>query len=63
MPIGDGALPISLFGWRDHRGNLTRVRADYPNGWRLVVHFSKPKGDKVWISSIKATMSLRAASA
>jgi len=35
MPIGGGALPDVVLGWRDSCGRIRRVRADYPNGWRL----------------------------
>ncbi|MDE2595965.1 MAG: hypothetical protein KGL44_03710 [Sphingomonadales bacterium] len=59
MPVGAGDQPDTLLGWRDSRGFLTRVRADYPNGWRLVVHFSKPKNGKVTITSCKASMSIK----
>lgn len=35
MPIGDGALPTEVLGWREANGVLRRVRAVYPNGWTL----------------------------
>tara|TARA_B100000678_G_scaffold280614_1_gene277496 strand:- start:3113 stop:3307 length:195 start_codon:yes stop_codon:yes gene_type:complete len=35
MPIGGDDVPDQVHGWRDGRGRLRRVQADYPNGWRL----------------------------
>lgn len=35
MPIGDGAMPDSVIIWRQPDGKPRRVRAEYPNGWRL----------------------------
>lgn len=40
MPVGNGETPLSVLGWRDNRGRIRRVRADYPNGWRLYAYFS-----------------------
>ena len=34
MAIGGGAVPTEVVGWF-HAGNVRRIRADYPNGWRL----------------------------
>lgn len=34
MTIGEGELPIEVIGWFAG-ATLRRVRADYPNGWRL----------------------------
>jgi hypothetical protein len=34
MPIGDGDVPVEVLAWF-LGGSLRRVRADYPNGWRL----------------------------
>lgn len=35
MALFRGRNPVSAFGWRDYRGNLRRVQADYDDGWRL----------------------------
>lgn len=56
MPIGDGEMPVEVWGWRDRRGHLQRARADYPNGWRLEMFFSKPRNGQVTITSCKASM-------
>ena len=34
MAIGAGTIPTEVVGWF-HAGNVRRIRADYPNGWRL----------------------------
>lgn len=40
MPVGGGELPSRVIGWT--RAKVwTRLRADYPNGFRLEVHFDK----------------------
>jgi len=38
--LGDGAMP-TVFGWRGRYGNLTRARADYPNGWTVTMNFAR----------------------
>jgi hypothetical protein len=35
MPIGAGETPVGVTLWRQADGRIRRVRADYPNGWRL----------------------------
>lgn len=43
MPVGGGELPSQVIGWT--RAKIwTRLRADYPNGFRLEVYFDK-RGD------------------
>lgn len=37
MPIGGGETPTHVLGWREPNGNLRKVQADYPNGWRLTI--------------------------
>ncbi|MEL7784051.1 hypothetical protein AAG607_13575 [Citromicrobium bathyomarinum] len=59
-PVGGGEMPVELLGWRDRRGNLRRAQADYPNGWRLVVHFTLPKGGQQTMSSYTATLKVSA---
>ena len=54
FPIGRDELPERVLGWFTRVGRLRRARADYPNGWRLVLNFNA-KGE---ISSIKSTLSL-----
>ena len=40
MPVGGGEQPTQVVGWT--RANIwTRMRADYPNGFRLEVHFDR----------------------
>ncbi|PTR11768.1 MULTISPECIES: hypothetical protein [unclassified Novosphingobium] len=38
--LGDGATP-TVIGWRGRLGNLTRARADYPNGWSITLNFAR----------------------
>lgn len=40
MPVGDGASPTALHGFRDDRGNCRRVVARYPNGWEATLRFN-----------------------
>jgi hypothetical protein len=37
--IGDGAMP-TVIGWRG-RGEASRARADYPNGWSITLNFAR----------------------
>ena len=39
MPIADGE-PVSAIGWRDVRGRVRRVLAEYANGWRIELRLS-----------------------
>ena len=61
-PLGEGETP-TVIGYRDARGNLRRVIADYPNGWQLTAHFSLPDtgpdGAEVSISSWSARLRLQ----
>lgn len=42
MPIGGGEMPVEVLGWRaSPKGRLHKVRADYPNGFRLRFSISK----------------------
>lgn len=40
MPMGEGATPLTVIGWRDSKYRIRRIRADYPNGWRVNLSFS-----------------------
>lgn len=40
MPMGEGEMPVAVIGWRDSRYRIRRIRADYPNGWRVNLSFS-----------------------
>lgn len=40
FPVGDGELPTAVDGWFDRQGRPRRVRADYPNGWRIEFRLS-----------------------
>lgn len=46
MPIGGDDPPDEVIGWRDLAGRIRRVRADYPNGWRLHARFNA-KGELI----------------
>lgn len=37
MPIGDGELPAEVLGYCDAGGNVRRMVAAYPNGWKVTV--------------------------
>lgn len=54
LPIGDGAAPTTVVAWKSRTGLLARLRADYPNGFRLTVYFDK-RGNP---SSAKASCSM-----
>lgn len=38
--LGEGAQP-TVIGWRGRLGNLTRARADYPNGWTITINLAR----------------------
>ena len=40
MPMGEGEMPATVIGWRDSKYRIRRIRADYPNGWRVNLSFS-----------------------
>lgn len=39
MPLVRDETPVFVVGWRDQCGRIRRVRADYPTGWRVRLHF------------------------
>jgi hypothetical protein len=53
MPIDKGAEPRTVTGWFQG-GDLRRVRADYPNGWRLQFMISTDG----YVSRVQATLRL-----
>lgn len=54
FPVGDGELPTVVDGWFDRQGRPRRVRADYPNGWRIEFRLSV----KRTVTSSSATLRL-----
>lgn len=54
-PCGAGEKPCQVVGW-SRKGKWTRLKATYPNGWELSVHFDREER----VSSWSAKMSLRA---
>lgn len=57
--VTGGEGPAEVIGWRDNKGYVRRVQAVYPNGWRTDVWFTMPKAGKVFVSSIRSTLSLK----
>lgn len=41
MPVGGGADPLSVLAWPGPGAFLKKVVAEYPNGWRLIVHLKR----------------------
>ena len=55
LPIGDGAPPRQVLVWYGRAGQFSRLRADYPNGGRLTVHFDRqgrPSSCKAHFSAV-----------
>jgi hypothetical protein len=40
MAIGAGEMPVEVMGWY-LEGSVRRIRADYPNGWRLALSITQ----------------------
>lgn len=54
-PVGDGAIPCKLTGWRNAKGKLVHVVAEYPNGWSLRINFDSRQS----ISSYSALLKFK----
>jgi len=59
LDIGDGQAPKTVIGWRDSDGCLRRLRADYPNGFRLEANLSRPRGGQQYLTSYKIVTRFR----
>lgn len=61
LPIGNGEAPLEVLVWYGRVGQFKRLRADYPNGARLTVHFDRQGKPSSCKASISGTIRVRAA--
>lgn len=58
MPISGGETTSEVWVWRDVNGDIRRVEADYPNGFRVKISLSAVKDDMQFVTARKGSLKL-----